>query len=104
MQWVERISVRSTRSILEKGTALNPLVIIFLILLLVSGVGLIVFILLHSGKGTGISDMIASSVYSSQTGTSIVEKNLDRITIVFAIVFLVSLLVLMVIYPHGTIA
>ena len=104
MQWVERISVRSTRSILEKGTALNPLVIIFLILLLVSGVGLIVFILLHSGKGTGISDMIASSVYSSQTGTSIVEKNLDRITIVFTIVFLVSLLVLMVIYPHGTIA
>lgn len=83
---------------------MNPLVIIFLILLLVSGVGLIVFILLHSGKGTGISDMIASSVYSSQTGTSIVEKNLDRITIVFAIVFLVSLLVLMVIYPHGTIA
>ena len=64
---------------------MNPLVIIFLILLVVSGVGLIVFILLHSGKGTGISDMIASSVYSSQTGTSIVEKNLDRITIVFAV-------------------
>ncbi|HIT46199.1 MAG TPA: preprotein translocase subunit SecG [Candidatus Aphodovivens excrementavium] len=82
---------------------MTPLVIIFLILLVVSGIGLIVFILLHSGKGTGISDMIASSVYSSQTGTSIVEKNLDRITIVFAVVFLVSLLVLMVIYPHGTI-
>lgn len=83
---------------------MNPLVIVFLILLVISGAGLIVFILLHSGKGTGISDMIASSVYSSQTGTSIVEKNLDRITIVFAIVFLVSLLVLMVIYPHGTIS
>lgn len=82
---------------------MTPLVIIFLILLVVSGIGLIVFILLHSGKGTGISDMIASSVYSSQTGTSIVEKNLDRITIVFAVVFLVSLLVLMVIYPHGSI-
>ncbi len=62
------------------------------------------FILLHSGKGTGISDMIASSVYSTQTGTSIVEKNLDRITIIFAIVFMVSLIVLMIIYPHGTIA
>ena len=80
---------------------MSPLVIIFLILLVVSGAGLIVFILLHSGKGTGISDMIASSVYSSQTGTSIVEKNLDRI--IFAVVFLVSLLVLMVIYPHGSI-
>ena len=83
---------------------MNPLLIIMLILLVVSGVGLIVFILLHSGKGTGISDMIASSVYSTQTGTSIVEKNLDRITIVFAIVFMVSLIVLMIIYPQGTIS
>ena len=71
-----------------------------LILLVISGIGLIIFILLHSGKGTGISDMIASSVYSTQTGTSIVEKNLDRITIIFAIIFIVSLLVLMVIYPQ----
>lgn len=83
---------------------MNPFLIIMLILLVVSGLGLIVFILLHSGKGTGISDMIASSVYSTQTGTSIVEKNLDRITIIFAVVFLVSLIVLMIIYPHGTIA
>ena len=74
-----------------------------LILLVVSGLGLIVFILLHSGKGTGISDMIASSVYSTQTGTSIVEKNLDRITIVFAAVFLLSLIALMFVYPQGTI-
>ena len=83
---------------------MNPLLIITLILLVVSGLGLIVFILLHSGKGTGISDMIASSVYSTQTGTSIVEKNLDRITIIFAVVFLLSLIVLMIIYPQGTIA
>ncbi len=83
---------------------MNPLLIITLILLVVSGIGLIVFILLHSGKGTGISDMIASSVYSTQTGTSIVEKNLDRITITFAIIFMLSLIVLMIIYPHGTIA
>ena len=83
---------------------MNPLLIIMLILLVVSGLGLIVFILLHSGKGTGISDMIASSVYSTQTGTSIVEKNLDRITIIFAIIFLVSLIILMFVYLQGTIA
>ena len=75
-----------------------------LILLVISGIGLIIFLLLHSGKGTGISDMIASSVYSTQTGTSIVEKNLDRITIIFAIIFIVSLLVLMVVYPQGSIS
>lgn len=82
----------------------NPLLIILIALLVISGLGLIIFILLHSGKGTGISDMIASSVYSTQTGTSIVEKNLDRITIAFAIIFMLSLIVLMIIYPHGTIA
>jgi preprotein translocase subunit SecG len=81
----------------------TPLLIIFLILLVVSGVGLIVFIMLHSGKGTGISDAIASSLYNSSNGTSIVEKNLDRFTIAFAIIFLVSLIVLMIIYPQGTI-
>lgn len=83
---------------------MSPLLVITLIALFVSGIGLIIFILLHSGKGTGISEMIAGSVYSTQTGTSIVEKNLDRITVIFAIIFMVSLLVLMIIYPHGTIA
>ena len=80
---------------------MSPLCIIFVVLLVVSGIGLIAFIMLHSGKGTGVSDMIASSVYSSQSGTSIVEKNLDRITIIFAVVFMVSLLVLMLLYPQG---
>ena len=82
----------------------NPLLIILIALLVISGLGLIIFILLHSGKGTGISDMIASSVYSSQTGTSIVDKNLDRNTIIFAVVFLLSLIALMIVYPSGTIA
>ena len=83
---------------------MNPLLIFVLIVWAISGVGLIVFVLLHSGKGTGVSDMIASSLYSTQTGTNIIEKNLDRITIIFAIVFIISLLVLMIIYPQGSIA
>jgi len=80
----------------------SPLLIICLVLLFVSGAGLIVFILLHSGKGTGVSDMISSSFYGNQ-GTSIVEKNLDRITIVLAIVFFLTLVALMFVYPQGTI-
>lgn len=83
---------------------MNPLLIILLILLVASGVGLIVFILLHSGKGTGVSDMIQSSFYSTQGGTSIVEKNLDRITIVLAIVFMVTIVALMFVYPQGSIS
>mgnify|MGYP004675835625 FL=1 len=83
---------------------MNPLLILVLIVWAVSGVGLIVVVLLHSGKGTGVSDMIASSLYSTQTGTNIIEKNLDRITIIFAIVFMLSLLALMLLYPQGTIS
>lgn len=83
---------------------MNPLLILVLIVWAVSGVGLIVFVLLHSGKGTGVSDMIASSLYSTQTGTNIIEKNLDRITIISAIVFMLSLLALMLLYPQGTIS
>ena len=79
---------------------MTPLVIAILVLLVLSGVGLVIFILMHSGKGTGISDAIASSMYSTQTGTSIIEKNLDRITIICA---MVSLLLLMIIFPHGSI-
>ncbi len=77
--------------------------IIFTVLLVASGFGLVIFVLLHSGKGTGVSDMIASQVYNNQSGSSIVEKNLDRITIILAAVFLVSLIVLMVVYPQGSI-
>ena len=83
---------------------MSALHIILMILLFGSGAGLIVFILLHSGKGTGLSDMIASSVTSSQTGTSIVEKNLDRITIILAIVFILTLIVMMIVWPQGAIS
>ncbi|MDO4501986.1 MAG: preprotein translocase subunit SecG [Coriobacteriia bacterium] len=82
---------------------MSPLLILMLVLLVISGAGLVVFILLHSGKGTGVSDAIQSSVTGSQIGTGLVEKNLDRITIIFAVIFLVALLVLMLIYPQGTI-
>ncbi len=83
---------------------MSVVAIIFSVLLVASGIGLIIFVLLHSGKGTGVSDMIASQVYNNQTGSNIVEKNLDRITIILAAVFLVSLIILMVVYPQGSIA
>ena len=83
---------------------MTALVIVFLILLVASGIGLIAFIMLHSGKGTGISDVISSSLYNTNTGIGLMEKNLDRITIAFAVVFLVSLIVLMIIFPQGSLA
>lgn len=78
---------------------MSPLLVIAIILWAISGVGLVVMIMLHSGKGTGISDILASSLTGTQ-GTTIVEKNLDRITIILAIVFFAMIFLMMVIYPH----
>jgi len=48
--------------------------------------GMILLILLHSGKGGGISGLFSGMV-DSFDGAGIVEKNLDRITIVFGVIF-----------------
>ena len=82
---------------------MTPPVIIVLIIWILSGIGLTVFILMHSGKGTGVSEMIAGSMYSSMGGTGMVEKNLDRLTIGCAVVFVVCLFVFMLIFPQGSI-
>ncbi len=52
---------------------------------LIASLFLIIFILLHSGKGGGLSDMFGGG--GSLSGGTSVERNLDRITIVTAIVF-----------------
>ncbi len=49
--------------------------------------GLIVLILLHSGRGGGLSDMFGASTGSSAAGSTVAERNLDRITVGFVLVF-----------------
>ena len=48
---------------------------------------LIVLILLHSGRGGGLSDMFGGGMGGSSAGSTVVERNLDRITVATAIVF-----------------
>lgn len=80
---------------------MNAAFILVMIVWAISAIGLIVFVLLHSGKGTGLSEMMGGVMSPTSMGTSVIEKNLDRITIGFAAAFMISLLVLMVIYPKG---
>ena len=80
---------------------MNPLLILVLIVWAVSGVGLIVFVLLHSGKGTGVSDMIASSLYNSSAATGVMEQNLDKLTVVVAAVFAICVVLAMFFFPQG---
>jgi len=48
---------------------------------------LIFLVLLHSGKGGGLSDMFGGSIGATAAGSTVVERNLDRITVVVALVF-----------------
>lgn len=58
-------------------------------------VGLIVAILLHSGKGAGLSDAFGGGLPSTFAGTSMIERNLDRITVALGIAFGITSFVLM---------
>ena len=82
---------------------MGPVNIILLALMFVSGILTALLVLMHSGKGTGVYDMIASSMYNSTAGSGIVEKNLDRLTVITAIVFGLSVIIMMLTFPLGTI-
>ena len=54
---------------------------------LVVALGLVVLVLLHSGRGGGLSDMFGASSGTSAAGSTVAERNLDRITVTVAIIF-----------------
>jgi preprotein translocase subunit SecG len=64
---------------------LTPIILIFHIVVSLS---LIFLVLLHAGRGGGLSDMFGGgSLGGSMAGATTVEKNLDRITVIVAIIF-----------------
>ena len=64
--------------------------VVALILCILSSLFLIVFILLHSGKGSGLSDMFGGS--ASLSGGTSLERRLDRITVATATIFGLSVM------------
>jgi preprotein translocase subunit SecG len=54
---------------------------------IISALSLIFLVLLHSGKGGGLSDMFGGGAGAAAAGSTVVEKNLDRITVIAAVVF-----------------
>ena len=61
---------------------------------------LALFILLHKGRGGGMSDLFGGGMSTSMGGTSVAERNLDRLTIVIGVVWLASILGLLVLYRY----
>ena len=63
-------------------------------LLVLTSIGMIVLVLLHRGKGGGLSNLFGGGVSSSLGGSAVVEKNLDRLTIICGLVWAVCIIAL----------
>jgi len=70
------------------------------IVLLITSLLLILLILLHRGKGVGLSDLFGGGVSSTLSGSSVVEKNLDRITIFVGIIWAASIVAQGLVLKH----
>ncbi len=70
------------------------MILLFSIILTIASLMMIVLILMHKGRGGGLSDMFGGGISSSLGGSSVAEKNLDRITVGVAVVWAVSIVAL----------
>ena len=70
------------------------MILTFSVILAISSVLMIVLVLMHKGRGGGLSDMFGGGVSSSLGGSSVAERNLDRITVGIAVVWVVSIFAL----------
>ncbi|ATL68492.1 preprotein translocase subunit SecG [Nocardia terpenica] len=62
------------------------------VLLVVTSVLLVLLVLLHRAKGGGLSSLFGGGVQASLSGSTVVEKNLDRITIFVGLIWIIAIL------------
>ena len=70
---------------------MNVVRIVLQVLLVLSSFFLIMAILLHKGKGGGLSDMFGGGISSSAGSSGVAERNLDRITVAVAIIWTITI-------------
>lgn len=70
------------------------------ILLIITSLILALFVLLHKSKGGGMSDLFGGGMSTSMGGTSVAERNLDRMTIVVGLVWFACIVALLVLYRY----
>jgi preprotein translocase subunit SecG len=73
----------------------------FSIVLIVTSLLLVLLVLLHKGKGGGLSDMFGGGMSSSLGGSSVVERNLDRITIGISVVWFACIVALGLLFKQS---
>ena len=72
----------------------------FSVILIITSLLMVVLVLLHKGKGGGLSDLFGGGISSSLGSSSVVERNLDRITIFTGIIWFISIVVLGILDKH----
>lgn len=78
------------------------MVIVFEVLLVITSLLLVLLVLLHKGRGGGLSDMFGGGVSSGLGGSSVAERNLDRITVGIGLVWFACVVGLGLLFKAGS--
>ena len=70
------------------------------VILIITSAVMVLLVLLHKGKGGGLSDLFGGGVSSTLGSSSVVERNLDRITIFFGVLWFVVIIALNLVINH----
>jgi preprotein translocase subunit SecG len=66
--------------------------LLFTIILIATSLVMIMLVLLHKGRGGGLSDMFGGGVSSSLGGSSVAERNLDRLTVGIGVIWFAAVI------------
>jgi preprotein translocase subunit SecG len=70
------------------------------VILIITSCVMVLLVLLHKGKGGGLSDLFGGGVSSTLGSSSVVERNLDRITVFFGVLWFVVVVALGWVIDH----
>lgn len=80
---------------------MSPIEIGLMVVVNLTSLALIALVLLHKGKGGGLSDMFGGGFSSSLGGSNVVERNLDRMTIVVGLIWFACIVALGLLLGSG---
>lgn len=71
------------------------------IVLVIAAILMTIFVLLHKGKGGGLSSLFGGGVQANLSGSTTVEKNLDRVTVILAVIWIACIIGLNLMQSFG---
>ena len=77
------------------------MIALFTVLLVITSAILILLVLLHKGRGGGMSDMFGGGMTSSLGGSSVAERNLDRFTVGVGVIWFACIVALGLLMAYG---